>query len=75
MLRAVFGGVEEAFRQVNGVDNTTVGYTGGNIENPTYQDVWRGTTGHAEAVLIEYTPFTVTCNELQTPNILTLAPY
>lgn len=47
-----FWGLEDLIRTQVGVLNTTVGYTGGDIKNPTY----RNHTGHAEAVLIEYDP-------------------
>src|SRR6202167_3730468 len=51
-----FWGVEDAFRQVEGVTSVTSGYTGGTMKNPTYKDVCGGRTGHAEAVGIELHP-------------------
>lgn len=51
-----FWGVQYYFDQVPGVTKSTVGYTGGHTENPTYEDVCSHTTGHAEAVLLEFDP-------------------
>ncbi len=61
-----FWGVEAAFRQVKGVVKTTVGYEGGRTENPTYRDVCSHTTGHAEAVQVEYDPSRVSYDDLLT---------
>ncbi len=51
-----FWGVQYYFDQVPGVVKTTVGYSGGHTENPSYEDVCTHTTGHAEVVLIEFDP-------------------
>jgi peptide-methionine (S)-S-oxide reductase len=59
-----FWGSENTFRHVPGVVATAVGYTGGHTQNPTYRDVCSHTTGHAEAVLVEYDPQKVTYAKL-----------
>ena len=61
-----FWGIEEAFRRVDGVTATTVGYSGGSFENPTYKDVCSGRTGHAEVVQVEYDPARVSYEQLLT---------
>ncbi len=59
-----FWGVEAAFRRVEGVVSTAVGYSGGTFENPAYEDVCTGRTGHAEVVEAEYDPSRVSYEEL-----------
>jgi peptide-methionine (S)-S-oxide reductase len=59
-----FWGVEAAFRQVEGVTGTAVGFMGGALEHPTYRDVCTDRTGHAEVVEVEFDPSRVTYEKL-----------
>ena len=59
-----FWGVEATFQQVKRVVKTTVGYMGGRLKNPTYEDVCTDKTGHAETVLLEYDPKIVSYYQL-----------
>ena len=59
-----FWGIEAAFRKVEGVTDTAVGYTGGAQTDPSYEMVCSGQTGHAEAVRVEFDPAVVTYEQL-----------
>jgi|SRR3989338_8716887 len=66
---AVFGGgcfwcTEAVFLNVKGVVAVMSGYAGGSVEKPTYEQVCSGTTGHAEAVRVEYDPTVVSYSDL-----------
>lgn len=69
MEKATFGagcfwGVEATFRAMNGVTSAISGYAGGTTENPTYQEVCSGRTGHAEVVQVEFDPAVATYGQL-----------
>ena len=59
-----FWGVERKFWNLSGVYITSVGYSGGSIDNPTYEDVCYKDTGHVEVVKIYYDPIVIGLNEL-----------
>lgn len=56
--------MEPTFDKLDGVVSTTVGYTGGKKDNPTYEEVCSGRTGHAEAIQVEYDPEKVSYEDL-----------
>ncbi|MCM2356926.1 MAG: peptide-methionine (S)-S-oxide reductase MsrA [Geobacteraceae bacterium] len=69
MAKATFGAgcfwhVEEAFRRVEGVVSTQVGYMGGTSDNPSYEEVCSHATGHAEVVEVTYDPGQVSYDDL-----------
>jgi peptide-methionine (S)-S-oxide reductase len=59
-----FWGVEANFRAINGVITTRVGYTSGETLNPNYEQVCTGTTGHAEAIEVDFDPNVLSYEEL-----------
>ena len=67
--KATFGAgcfwqVEETFRALDGVVDTAVGYEGGDVENPTYEQVCTGTTGHVEVCQVEFDPERIAYDDL-----------
>jgi peptide-methionine (S)-S-oxide reductase len=59
-----FWGIEAAFRNIPGVVDATVGYSGGHMENPTYKDVCTDETGHAEVVQVTFDPSKLSYEQL-----------
>ena len=59
-----FWGVEHFFKGVDGVVKTTPGYANGSVDNPSYEQVYTDTTGHAETVKVEYNPERVALGQL-----------
>jgi peptide methionine sulfoxide reductase msrA/msrB len=59
-----FWGTEYFLKRIDGVLSTTVGYTGGHVENPSYEQVCGKRTGHYEACLVEYDPKQTTAEEV-----------
>ena len=69
MEKATFGagcfwGVQVAFDRISGVEQTAVGYEGGELQNPTYREVCTGSTGHAEVLEITFNPTKVSFQKL-----------
>lgn len=69
MKKAYFGagcfwGVEAQFKTLEGVSETTVGYSGGDLDKPSYEQVCQGDTGHAEVVEVVYDPTQIKFTEL-----------
>lgn len=59
-----FWHIQVLFHKTKGITNTLVGYSGGSLPNPTYREVCKGDTGHAEVVLVEYDSNIISYNEL-----------
>ncbi|MFC2072097.1 peptide-methionine (S)-S-oxide reductase MsrA [Chloroflexota bacterium] len=56
--------IEAVFREIDGVENVTSGYTGSTTANPTYEQVCTGKTGHAEAVQVNFNPSKISYREI-----------
>lgn len=59
-----FWGIQETFLRTKGVTKAVAGYLGGTLENPTYEDVCSGTTGHAEVVQVTFDPTIISYDDL-----------
>ena len=59
-----FWGIEKFYSEITGVIDTKVGYSGGNTNNPTYQDVCSGETNHAEVIKINFDPKIISYEEI-----------
>ncbi|MCU4752201.1 peptide-methionine (S)-S-oxide reductase MsrA [Halobacteria archaeon AArc-curdl1] len=69
MEQATLGGgcfwcIEAAFKELEGIEGATSGYAGGHVENPSYEAVCRGETGHAEVVQLEYDPDVISYGDI-----------
>lgn len=69
-----FWGTQAYFSLLRGVVNTQCGYANGTTKNPTYEDVCRGNTGHAETVMIEYDDSIIKLKKLLTEFFKTINP-
>ena len=69
-----FWGTQAYFSLLRGVVNTQCGYANGTAKNPTYEDVCRGNTGHAETVMIEYDDSMIKLDKLLTEFFKTINP-
>ena len=64
LANGCFWCTEAVFQQLEGVEKVTSGYSGGQVKNPTYEEVCKGNTGHAECLKIEYDPSKISFDEL-----------
>ena len=69
-----FWGIEAYFSKLKGVSRTLCGYANGKTENPTYEEVCKADTGHAEAVLVEFNDLVITTEKLLTEFFKTIDP-